>query len=99
MFLNKISSLLKLFTFLLLATCISCQNNTVEQKYQRYELSGNTQGTTYQVIYIDSTDRTKLIHKEVDSILNSIDNSLSTYNPNSKISKFNNSPYSYPQIN
>ena len=91
MFLNKISSLLKLFTFLLLATCISCQNNTVEQKYQRYELSGNTQGTTYQVIYIDSTDRTKLIHKEVDSILNSIDNSLSTYNPNSKISKFNNS--------
>jgi thiamine biosynthesis lipoprotein len=43
------------------------------------------------VIYIDSTDRSKFIHIKVDSILKDIDNSLSTYNPNSKISKFNSS--------
>ncbi len=71
--------------------CAGCKNNSIEAKYKRYELSGYTQGTTYQVIYIDSTNRSQFIHQKVDSILKDIDYSLSTYNPDSKISKFNNS--------
>ena len=92
MFVNKISSFAQLyFSLAIVVLCMSCENNTIEAKYKRYEISGYTQGTTYQVIYIDSTDRSQFIHQKVDSILKDIDNSLSTYNPNSKISKFNNS--------
>ena len=92
MFVNKISSFAQLyFSLAIVVLCMSCENNTIEAKYKRYEISGYTQGTTYQVIYIDSTDRSQFIHQKVDSILKEIDNSLSTYNPDSKISKFNNS--------
>lgn len=88
---NKISIWIKLTFSTLLLFFVSCHNNPTEKKYKRYELSGYTQGTTYQISYIDSSDRRKYISQKVDSILNDIDNSLSTYNPNSKISKFNSS--------
>ena len=91
MFVKKINSFLKLYVVVAVVFCASCQNNTIEHKYKRYELSGYTQGTEYSVIYIDSTDRREFIQQKVDSILKEIDNSLSTYNPNSKISKFNKS--------
>tara|TARA_B100001778_G_scaffold59555_1_gene46264 strand:+ start:3857 stop:5131 length:1275 start_codon:yes stop_codon:yes gene_type:complete len=91
MFVKKINSFLKLYVVVAVVFCASCQNNTIEHKYKRYELSGYTQGTEYSVIYIDSTDRKEFIQQKVDSILKEIDNSLSTYNPNSKISKFNKS--------
>lgn len=91
MFVRKINSFLKLYVVTAVVFCASCQNNTIEDQYKRYELSGYTQGTEYSVIYIDSTDRREFIQQKVDSILKEIDNSLSTYNPNSKISKFNKS--------
>ena len=84
-------SFFKLYLVSLVIFFVSCNSNSIENKYKRYEITGNTQGTTYQVIYIDSTDRKKIIHQKVDSILKEIDNSLSTYNPDSKISRFNNS--------
>ncbi len=68
----------------------SCKDQPVD-KYKRYELSGYTQGTTYQIIYIDSVDSRKMVQAKVDSILEVVDNSVSTYNPKSIISKFNNS--------
>ena len=74
--------------FILFSIIVSC-SSSLEEKYLRYEISGYTQGTTYKVTYIDSSDRSKFIHEKVDSILLEIDNSLSTYNPNSKLSKFN----------
>ena len=92
MFQININFFIKSSLVVILLSFISCNNNNSnEEKYKRYELSGYTQGTTYKVIYIDSTNRSKLIHQKLDSILSEIDNSLSTYNPNSKISKFNSS--------
>lgn len=89
---KKNSIWIKLFFSALSFFFFSCTNNNpTEKKYKRYELAGYTQGTTYQVSYIDSSNRREYINQKVDSILNDIDNSLSTYNPNSKISKFNTS--------
>ncbi len=63
-------------TLLLLPSCA---------KQQYYKIMGETQGTTYHIIYRYS----KMIKPQVDSILNEIDLSLSIYNPNSIISKVN----------
>lgn len=51
------------------------------------KLSGNTQGTTYEITYQASTG--KVYKREIDSILLDFDNSLSTYNPGSLLSEFN----------
>ncbi len=56
-----------------------------EMKMIRF--GGLTQGTTYQVTYYDSLGRD--VHKEIDSILQVIDMSMSVYNINSTISKVN----------
>ena len=52
------------------------------------KLSGKAQGTTYQITYLGMD--TLVRQSQVDSILNEIDQSLSTYNPNSIISRINN---------
>ncbi len=51
------------------------------------KLEGFTQGTTYSITYYDSLSR--VLYKEIDSILNCIDLSMSIYNPESNISKLN----------
>lgn len=54
-------------------------------------LSGFTQGTTYSVIYYNSINiDAEEMKSRVETILDSIDNSLSIYNPNSLISAINN---------
>ncbi len=50
-----------------------------------YKVAGETQGTTYHIIY----KYDKMLKPQIDSILREIDNSLSTFNPNSIISKVN----------
>ena len=55
------------FSAFLLFNVGCSKNNSIEEKYNRYEISGYTQGTTYQISYIDSTDRSKLIHQKIDS--------------------------------
>ncbi len=51
------------------------------------KFGGLTQGTTYQITYVDSAKTD--YHLEIDSILGVIDRSLSVYNPQSVISKIN----------
>ncbi len=70
---------------------ISCGQKQEESPYLRYTLTGQAQGTTYLINYIDSFNRGEEIKFQVDSILEVIDNSLSNYNPNSLVSKFNRS--------
>ena len=50
-------------------------------------LTGNVYGTTYNIQFCGITNEN--FSKEIDSILNEIDNSMSTYKPNSIISKLN----------
>ncbi|GAB4048494.1 FAD:protein FMN transferase [Spirosoma litoris] len=66
-------------------------------------LEGETQGTTYHIKYRD--ERQRNLKKEIDSVLITIDKCLSTYLPDSEISRFNRSethrfesPYFYPVL-
>ena len=52
-----------------------------------YHLNGQAQGTTYHITYYSSDS--SISRGQVDSILNSIDSSLSIYKPWSLISRFN----------
>jgi thiamine biosynthesis lipoprotein len=52
------------------------------------ELSGNVFGTTFHISYLDSENRT--YEKQVDSLFYLVNKSLSTYMPESDISKINN---------
>ncbi len=71
---------LTVFAFLLLLNCSQEKNNTLK-------LSGNAQGTTWQITWLSENN---LNYKEaIDSILKRIDLSLSTYVPASIISRIN----------
>ncbi|MEM7548170.1 MAG: FAD:protein FMN transferase [Bacteroidota bacterium] len=50
-------------------------------------ISGNTMGTTYSIKYLNESD--KNYKKEIDSVLVVFNNALSTYIPNSEISRLN----------
>lgn len=71
-------------SLILILFLVSCQNQS-EQKPIR--LAGKTMGTTYHITYFDADDRN--FQKPVDSVLKAINQSLSTYIPNSTISKIN----------
>ena len=71
---------LKLFLFLLLIC--SCNNQRLTT------LTGLIYGTTYNIQFYSSSYEN--YSKEIDNIFNEIDNSMSTYKPNSIISKVNN---------
>ncbi len=71
------------FPFFLLILLISCKSN--EKTYQR--LSGNALGTSFSAIYEDKENRN--FELEIDSLFHSINQSLSTYIPNSDISAIN----------
>lgn len=60
---------------------------TRQSPLREFKINGEAQGTTYAVNYY-ATD-SLVSKKQVDSILNVIDLSMSLYKPNSKISKFN----------
>lgn len=78
-----VSSFLRLSLLLIVFT--AC--NEKEITYKEYRVNGKAQGTTYSIIYYDTLDRN--IQKAVDSVLNKIDLSMSTYQNNSIISAFN----------
>lgn len=66
--------------------CISLNNY---HNLNRYQLSGFAQGTTWQISYYSTSS---LIAKSsLDSIFNVINNSMSLYEPNSLINRFNRS--------
>lgn len=66
---------------------IGCSENQPTTKEIKVE--GFAQGTTYHVTYISKTGTS--FQRAIDSLLIEIDNSLSTYQPKSIISKFNQS--------
>lgn len=76
--------------FLVLLTVlivVSCSAPKQEQGIPTITLQGQTMGTTFTVTYIDSLDR--VFDIGVDSVLLVVNNSMSTYIPNSLISSFN----------
>lgn len=69
----------------------ACETKKPIEKYKRYDITGETQGTTYNIVYVDTVDKTQLVKQKVDSILRAIDFSVSTYNQQSLLSRFNRS--------
>jgi thiamine biosynthesis lipoprotein len=69
-----------LSTFVLLTSCTT-------NKKEIIKIEGNSQGTTYHITYL--TDNGKIYKSAVDSLLTNIDLSMSTWIPNSIISRIN----------
>jgi thiamine biosynthesis lipoprotein len=67
-------------------------SHTIQTKPSKvYIISGNAQGTTYQITYLEKDSTVAKI--QIDSIFNTIDSSLSLYKPYSLINKFNKSEW------
>ncbi|RYF88724.1 MAG: FAD:protein FMN transferase, partial [Chitinophagaceae bacterium] len=60
-----------------------------DPQIRRIQLRGRAQGTTYSIIYY--ADDTIVKSRQIDSLLNRIDQSLSIYKPGSLINRFNRS--------
>lgn len=71
---------LKLLIFLFFPVFLFAQSNIIR-------IEGNAQGTTYHITYFDSLNRN--FEDEITQILIDFDSSLSTYIPNSIISRIN----------
>jgi len=76
--------------------------STVEES-NKMVITGQTMGTTYRVVYLD--DQLRDFKEEIDSVLVAFNQSLSTYIPDSEISRFNRrdtlqieSPFFYPVL-
>jgi thiamine biosynthesis lipoprotein len=81
-------SLFRIFVFFaVVGVLYSCQNVDELKELPVISVTGETQGTTYTIKYLDSLNRD--IQPQVDSILNVIDLAVSTYISNSVLSKFN----------
>ena len=78
----------KLFSFLVLLLFLICcdLNHTNENK----KINGLALGTSYSVSYSDLSLNENILEKEVDSIIQIINSSMSTYLPDSDISRINN---------
>ena len=78
----------KLFScFVLLLFLICCDSDhTKENK----KINGFALGTSYSISYDDSSLNENILEKEVDSIIQIINSSMSTYLPDSDISRINN---------
>ena len=81
---------MKLFVHLIfIYTALFFSLNDRKKEVKTIHLSGQAQGTTWNITYY--SDDTLVSTKEIDSIFNSIDSSLSIYKTYSLITKFNNS--------
>ncbi|MFK8060183.1 MAG: FAD:protein FMN transferase [Polaribacter sp.] len=78
-----IISKIYLIVFVLFTVFISCKKEVI---LNDYTLQGTVFGTTYKIKYLQAE---KNHQKSIDSLFNLINGSLSTYIPDSKISKIN----------
>jgi len=79
---THIQGILNKAVFAALFFLVACNDS------QFYQISGTTMGTTYHITYEGSLPETT--KKEIDGLLADLNQSLSTYIPNSTISKINN---------
>lgn len=76
-----------IFIYLLLFTFFSCNNL---KDYDLVELSGTTMGTTYSVKYLNnSSQNIEVVKSNISAILEAVNAQMSTYIPDSELSKFN----------
>lgn len=84
----KTPSIITLTYLIAITSFIACNSPKSNNSNRAYlSIDGRTMGTTYNVQYDDSLNRN--FKAEFDSILILINKSMSTYDPNSTISRFN----------
>jgi FAD:protein FMN transferase len=76
--------LVRVFPFLTILLFFACK----QPEPQKVTISGEAQGTTYSITYYSEKGFT--LKKDVDSLLLAFDFSLSTYNPQSLVTRINN---------
>lgn len=76
----------KILFYIFLIFLFSCDKNEKKNYFQKLE--GSAFGTTFHITYEDKTGQN--FEKQVDSLIHLMNKSLSTYMPNSDISKINN---------
>jgi len=74
----------KIYLTVVIAIIFTLQSCQPDETYTR--ISGETQGTTYNIIY----NKSEMLKHEIDSLLHNFDKSLSTYIDGTIISKVNN---------
>ena len=84
---NPYICLVRLSIAFVIAIC--CMAAVDQPSMRRFLVTGQGQGTTYQVIYYSSDSI--VTKKQIDSIISKIDSSLSLYKPYSLINRFNES--------
>lgn len=78
--------MIKSIPVLVVVLFFSC--STLENHVKEYKLAGNALGTTYHVTYIGQEINS--LDETLDSLIDAVNRSLSTYQENSLISAFNN---------
>ena len=73
---------------LCISSCKSDDAHSTDPTVESTVIKGRTMGTTYRIVYTDSV--AKILKTSVDSLLVDINQSVSTYIPQSTISKINN---------
>ena len=89
--------------FFLMSWTLPLSNEAATLETPMVSISGEAQGTTYQIKYFDGQNRNFKV--QIDSILTEFDKSLSNYRKDSEIAEFNKSssltfrlPYFYPVL-
>src|SRR5688572_9191309 len=90
--------------FILLVAIVPCLGVQVKTRFDPIHVDGTTMGTTYHVTYYDSRQRN--FKSSIDSLLVVVNKSISNYDPDSEVSRFNGSeegidvqlPYLLPPI-
>ena len=82
-----VSSVLILVIFVIWIIRDSKPDDNLFSEEYKVSLTGNTMGTSYSVKYLDKEKRS--FQPQIDSLLKLINESVSTYDPESEISRFN----------
>jgi len=81
------------FAFLSLTLLTACSKQTDDaNKVTEVLLQGNTMGTTYHVkiVATEQQVKDKKVHADIDALLKQVNQQMSTYIPDSELSRFNN---------
>ncbi|WP_127346758.1 FAD:protein FMN transferase [Pseudidiomarina mangrovi] len=92
----KLKSLFRIWLALLgLAFFVSCTHAP-----QQLAISGETMGTTYHVRYVSANPRhnPERVKEAVDAVLVQVNAQMSTYDPESELSRFNQRPQTTPVV-
>lgn len=81
------NSFFQIGIFLIFTSLFSCSSESEGNTVSLFKLSGQSQGTTYLIQVYD--DQLNFEAREIDSLLEAFDQQLSTYEPSSLISRFN----------